>query len=248
MPKLLFYTGTAFCLFLALSSAATALHEIQNGRAPFIAIGAFAAPVTARAAWAIFVSLIASMAAAAIFIRMAALVAARNLFAAFVAVFSVVAAVTSVVWILMLQARMIILMRAGVHDASLRALGEMHLASAMMLGYFVSLMLLALRPYFRIQASRILAILVFLPLPLMLLIVAQEMFVTASAAPFPASSPALVVFFAVVAVLFFGIAMHSVRHRYLFLEMTNLRELLDTRIDPTARATRRAIGDVAYDS
>ncbi len=246
MPKFLFYSGTAFCLFLALTSAAAALHRVQSGQAVFIAIGALAAPVSTRAAWAIFVSLLASMAAAAIFIRMAALVAARNLFAAFVAVFSVVASVTSVVWILMLQTRMIVLMRAGVRDASLRSLGEMHLASAMMLGYFVSLMLLALRPYFRIQASRILALLVFLPLPLMLLILAQELFVSASPAPFPASSPALVVFFAVMAILFFGIAMHSVRHRYLFLEMTNLRELLDIRIDPSRPS--QPIGGVAFDS
>lgn len=248
MPKFLFYTGTAFCLFVALSSAAAALRELQNGHVGFIAIGTLSAAVTARAAWAIFVALVAAMAAAAIFIRMAALVAARNLFAAFVAIFAVIASVTSVIWILMLQSRMLILMRSGVRDATLRALGEMHLASAMMLGWFVSLMLLALRPYFRIQASRLLAVLVFLPLPLMLLIVAQEMFVTASAAPFPASSPALIVFFAVVAVLFFGIAMHSVRHRYLFLEMTNLRELLDARIDPASRATRRTIGGVAFDS
>lgn len=248
MPKFLFYSGTAFCLFLALSSAAAALRQIENGRAVFIAIGTLTAPVTTRAAWAIIMSLVASMAAAALFIRMAALVAARNLFAAFVAIFSVVASVTSVVWILMLQSRMLILMRAGMHDASLRSLGEVHMASALMLGYFVSLMLLALRPYFRIQASRILAILVFLPLPLMLLIMAQEMFVTASPAPFPSSSPALVVFFAIMAILFFGIAMHSVRHRYLFLEMTNLRELLDSRIDPAGRAAHRAIGGVAFDS
>jgi hypothetical protein len=248
MPKLLFYTGTAFCLFLALCSAAAVLQQVESGHTVFIAVGTLAAPVSASAAWAIFVALVASIAAAAIFIRMAALVAARNLFAAFVAIFSVVASVTSMVWILMLQSRMVILMRSGVRDASLRSLGEMHLASAMMLGYFVSLMLLALRPYFRIQSSRILAILVFLPLPLMLLIVAQEMFVTASPAPFPSTSPALVVFFAVMSVLFFGIAMHSVRHRYLFLEMTNLRELLDSRIDPAARASHRAIGGVAFDS
>jgi hypothetical protein len=248
MPKFLFYSGTAFCLFLALTCAAVAVNDAQSGRAAFIALGPAAGPVTARAAWAIVVGLVAAMAAAAIFIRMAALVAARNLFAAFVAIFSVVASIVSAVWILMLQSRMVIVMRSGVRTAVSSSLGEMHLASMLMLGYFVSLTLLALRPYFRIQASRILSALVFLPLPLMLLIVVQEIFVRASTAPLLASSPAVIVFFAVLAVLFFSISLHCVRHRYLFLEMTNLRELLDSRIDPAARASRPAIGGVAFDA
>ncbi|HVR40503.1 MAG TPA: hypothetical protein VMU84_15510 [Thermoanaerobaculia bacterium] len=42
------------------------------------------------------------------------------------------------------------------------------------------------------------------------------------------------------AVLFFSIAVHCIRHRHLFLEMTNLRELLDSR--------SRTIGHVAFDS
>jgi len=53
---------------------------------------------------------------------------------------------------------------------------------------------------------------------------------------------------AVVSVLFFSIAVHCIRHRHLFLEMTNLRELLDGRFDPTNRAPRRPIGGVAFDS
>jgi hypothetical protein len=248
MPKFLFYSGTAFCLFLALTCAAAALTDAQSGQAAFVAVGSLAAPVTARAGWAVVVGLLAAVAAAAIFIRMAALVAVRNLFAAFVAVFSVMASLTTMVWILMLQSRMLILMRGGLREAPLRSMAEMHLASMLTLGYFVSLTMLSLRPYFRVQASRILAMLVFLPLPLMVLIVAQEMFVRASAAPVPASSPAVIVFFAVLSMLFFAISLHCVRHRYLFLEMTNLRELLDSRVDPAARATRRTFGGVAFDS
>lgn len=247
MPKFLFYSGTAFCLFLALTSAAVAVADAESGRAGFIAIGPAAVP-GAHAATAILVGLLAAMATAAIFVRMAALVAARNLFAAFVAVFSVIASVTSVVWILMLQSRIVILSRGGIRDTMIRSIGEMHLAAMLMLGYFVSLTMLALRPYFRVQASRMLSALVFLPLPVMLLIVAQEMLVRPSVAPLPSSSPAVIVFFGVLSVLFFAIAIHCVRHRYLFLEMTNLRELLDTRIDPAARAAGRAIGGVAFDS
>ena len=48
----------------------------------------------------------------------------------------------------------------------MQSLAELHFAGFMLVGFFVSLSLLALRPYFRIQASRFLAATVFLPLPL----------------------------------------------------------------------------------
>jgi hypothetical protein len=60
----------------------------------------------------------------------------------------------------------------------------------------------------------------------------------------PSASPAALVFFGVVAVLFFAIAVHCIRHRHMFIETTNLRELLDTRIDRSSRP----LGSVAFDS
>ena len=243
MPKILFYTGTAFCLFLALTSAAESMREVQGSGVAFAAVqssGVF----TARAPWAIVVALIAGVAAAVIFVRMAALLAARNLFGAFLALFCVSGAILSLSGVLLLQSRMLARHGAPV----VQWLSEMHLVGYLLLGYFVSLSLLALRPYFRIQASRILSALVFLPLPLFALIVTQELFVRASSAPLPVSSPASRVYFAVVSVLFFSISVHCIRHRHLFLELTNLRELLDGRFDPTGRTPRRPIGGVAFDS
>src|SRR4051794_36803055 len=108
MPKFLFYSGTAFCLFLALSSAAVAVRDLEHGSAGFVAIGSQWGG-GAPAAAAIIVALIAGLSAAAIFLRMAALVAARNLFAAFVSVFAVTASVASLVWLVMLQARLLVL-------------------------------------------------------------------------------------------------------------------------------------------
>lgn len=250
MPKFLFYAGTAFCLFLALSCAAAALHLLDTNTAVFIAIGTLQTPVTARGPLAIIVGLLAGVSAAAMFLRMAALVAARNLFAAFVALLSAGCALASLVWTLMLQARILFLLRSGApaDGVPLRTLGELHLAGVLALGYFLALTLLALRPYFRVQASRFLSALVFFPLPLVFLILAQELFVGGSPAPLPAASPALTVLFAVLALLFLAIGVHCIRHRYLFLEMTNLRELLDHRIDPTAKGTRSAIGGVAFDA
>ena len=134
MPKFLFYTGTAFCLFLALSSAAVALRDLENGTPVFVAVGGVAG---ARAAWAVIVALLAGISAAAIFLRMAALVAARNLFAAFVSVFAVAASVGSLVWLLMLQTRLVVLAHDGTAAAILRPLQEMHLAGCLMLAFFL---------------------------------------------------------------------------------------------------------------
>jgi hypothetical protein len=222
------------------------MREVQGGGVDFAALqrnGTF----TPHGPWAIVVALIAGLAAAVIFVRMAALLAARNLFGAFLALICVAGAIASLSAVLLLQSRMLVLVRHGT-QASERWLSEMHLVGFLVLGYFVSLSLLSLRPYFRIQASRMLSILVFLPLPIYALVVAQELFVRASAAPLPASSPASLGYFGIVSILFFAIAVHCIRHRHLFLEMTNLRELLEGRFDPTARGTRRPIGGVAFDS
>jgi hypothetical protein len=247
MPKILFYTGTAFCLFLALTSAAEAMRELQSGALAFAAVqsnGLF----SARAPWAIIVALVAGLAAAMIFVRMSALLAARNLFGAFLALFCVSGAVASLAAVLLLQSRMLAVVRRAASSPIAQWLSELHLAGFLVLGYFVSLSMLALRPYFRIQASRLLSALVFLPLPVFAMVVIQELFVRASSAPLPASSSASMVFFGVVSILFFAISVHCIRHRHLFLEMTNLRELLDGRFDPSGPGSRRPIGGVAFDS
>ena len=230
MPRVLFYTGTAFCLFLALTGTGEVWREMQGGTPAFAAIG------SGRAPWAILIALLAGLAVASIFLRMAALLAPRNLFGAFVGVFAIAGAVTALSGVLFLEARMTRHPEAA----------ELHFAAYLLLGYFVSIAMLALRPYFRVQASRILSVLVFLPLPLFFILMSQELFVTASKGPLPGAKPANIVFIAVLAVLFFSIAIHCVRHRHLFLEMTNLRELLDSRVDLAGRGTRPV--RVAFDS
>ena len=241
MPKFFFYAGTAFCLFLALCAAAGLMSQAEGGPMVFAAVrGAFVSGTNA-AAWAILVALIAGIATAAILIRMAALLAARNVFGALFALLSTTASVVALAWTLLLQARMLMLVRHGLGYAELAPL---HFAALMMLGCFVSLAFLALRPYFSVQASRVLSALVFLPFPLYCLILAQELFVSTRLSPLPSVSPASNVFFGVVAILFFAVAMHCVRHRHMFIETTNLRELLDTRVDRTSRP----IGGVAFDS
>jgi len=244
MPKPLFYIGIVCCVFLAVAAAGSLAQELDGTPVSFIALHGQTIASGSAPAWAIVVALLAAVAVAAILLRMAALLAARNLFGAFLALFSVSAAVFSLAWVVVLQARMLALARRRLAIGG--DLGEMHLAAVMMLAYFVALSFFALRPYFKIQASRFLSALVFFPLPLFMLILVQELFVAASIAPLPATTPASIVFLGVVAMLFFSIAVHCVRHRHMFIEMTNLRELLEPRIDPGRGA--RAVGRVAFDS
>jgi hypothetical protein len=238
MPKFLFYVGTGFCLFLALSAAAGFAAQLDGGAMTFVALRGGTVTGSLTAAWSILVALLAGMAVAAILVRMASLLAARNLFGAFVALLSITAAILALAWTLLLQSRMIMLAR---QRAPWESVGQLHFVAFLMLGCFVSLTFLALRPYFRVQASRVLAALVFFPFPLFCLILVQELFVSTPLQPLPPATPASLVFFAVVALLFFLLAVHCIRHRHMFLEMTNLRELLDSR-------AHRGLGNVAFDA
>src|SRR5512138_3840985 len=115
MPKFLFYGGTAFCLFLALSSAAEATRELGDAVMTFA--GLPAGPYTV---WAIVAAFLAGLAIAGLFLRMAALLAARNLFASFVALLSVSAATAALAAVLFVQWR--IAEKGGTH------LDEVHFA------------------------------------------------------------------------------------------------------------------------
>jgi len=241
MPKVFFYAGTGFCFFIALCAAAGLMSQSDGAPLAFVAMHGAVVSTRAVGGWAIIVALIAGLASASILVRMAALLAARNVFGALFAMLSTSAAVVSLAWTLLLQTRMLMLAR---HGAGYGEMGQMHFAAVMMLGCFVSLTFLALRPYFSVQASRVLSALVFFPFPLFCLLLAQELFVSTRLSALPAVSPASSVYFGVVSVLFFAIAVHCIRHRHMFIEMTNLRELLDTRVDRSSRT----IGGVAFDS
>lgn len=244
MPKPLFYLGTAFCLFLALTAAAAVAHVLESGTLGFVAVHGETIPAAARSAWAIIVAFVAGIAVAAILVRMATLLAARNLFGGFLALSAIAGSVITLAWLLLLQTRMLVLLR---RQATIAGVSEMHFVAFLMLGFFLAFTFLALRPYFRVQASRLLSALVFFPMPLFGLILVQELFLSTTDGPLPASSPAAVVFFATVSMLFFSIAVHCIRHRHMFLEFTSLRELLDPRVDP-AHGPHRPIGGVAFDS
>lgn len=232
MPRILFYAGTAFCLFVALSSAAEGIRQLAAGGSLVLPL---VGPGVAGSALFVVVSVMAGIAIASIFLRMAALLAPRNLFGAFFAVFSVTAAVTALVSLALFR---------GIAPAD-GSLARIAVAVTITFGFFVALAILSLRPYFRVQASRFLSLAVFFPLPLFAATILPNLFGAGEALPM--SSPASALFFASLAMVFFAISVHCVRHRYPFIEPTNLREILDARVDPAGRPIRLG-GGVAFDS
>jgi hypothetical protein len=243
MPKPFFYAGIAAALLLACASAVEAVHEIL-GSAGGVLPASGMHPLVARSAVALLAGagLIVAFTISPIFVRMASLLAARNLFGAFLALFSASATAACVAAVLFLH------LRAGVAPpASQGGIAEVLAAGWLAAGALGSVSFLTLRPYFRIQASRLLANLVLLPVPLFCILLVQE----TRSRTLSVNSPGSFVFAALIAVLFTAIALHCVRHRHLFIEVTSIRKLLDPRVDLRSGGGAKPIavaGDVAFDS
>jgi hypothetical protein len=171
---------------------------------------------------------------AALFLRVASLLAVRNLFASFLVLFASSCTGFCAVFIALLELR-------GLRGVEV-PLTEAMRAGSQALGWFLALSFLALAPYLRIHAGRLFFAAVFCP-PLLF---------AAALLPQPAAHPAaLTAFWGSIAAMFVSLSVHSLRHRHLFLEVTNLREILDGRVDPAfaRRPGKLTLGnDVAFDS
>lgn len=246
MSKLLFYLGIICLGFLALL---TGVQAVQTAYAPSSMSGFESLTLQSSRIsnfGSLFFSLVVVMAVAGLFVRMASLLAARDLFTAFFAALAAGCTAFAGMMVSAIQFRISAVLQSP-DTAVLRALEEMHLAAVYAVGCFLSITLFVFRTYFKVHSSRMLTVLSIIPAPLFALIVAFEYGgVRVSQTDF---SP---LFLATVSMTFVAIAFHSLRHRHLFLEITNLRELLDARVDPLSRP-RPARGlrlgnDVAFDS
>lgn len=246
MPKSLFYAGVIFCALFALLVASGV---IQSGTTPgldgllYDPAASELAPVSPSVMIAVLLMMIP---VASILLRMASLVAARNLFAAFFGIFSVSCAALALGYFAALQFRIGTLIRTSSEAITrIQPLLESQVAVTWSFGWFLSLALLSLRPYFRIQASRTLSALVFLPAPVFL----WALMGTAGQVAGTTSST-MMLYWSLLAAIFLAISVHCMRHRHLFIEVTNLRELLDTRVVPPLGDRRRLSfdGGVAFDS
>lgn len=249
MSKLLFYLGVICLGFLALL---TGVQAVQTAYAPSSMSGFESLTLQSSRIsnlGSLFFSLVVVMAVAGLFVRMASLLAARDLFTAFFAALAAGCTAFAGMMVSAIQFRI----SAVLHSpdlAVLRALEEMHLAAVYAVGCFLSITLFVFRTYFKVHSSRMLTILSIIPAPLFALILAFEYGGVRDVRVSPIDFSPL--FLATVSMTFVAIAFHSLRHRHLFLEITNLRELLDARIDPLSRPRpirgMRLGNDVAFDS
>lgn len=221
MPRTMFYAGVFFCGMLALAAA------VQSFFALWVAF-----PISASVTLSVaLVILLATVPVAALFLRMASLLAARNLFGALFATFAIAcAAVASGVFaVLQIHNALVNQRLAGVISTLpidfAPAPIQLNLATGYATAFFLAIALIALRPYFQVQSSRFLSALVVMPLVAFVWVLGEQMLVAGALEIL--RSPVFVISMMLVAVVFASIAIHSIRHRPLFVEVTNLRELLD---------------------
>jgi hypothetical protein len=252
MPRHLFIASIFCCLLASLFAGAEAVGELRE--VPFrFALNRHLGSMYPIGGSFALATLVFAVPIAAIFLRMSSLLAARNLFDAFASFCSTACATLALIFFSIVQLRIAVggstSESVATDVAAMAALAELNTVAFYLFGFFLSLTLLTLRPYFLIRSSRTLAVMVSLPLPLYLLLVGQQIANWFGGAGV-ASAPASILYFAVLTFIFVAIPIHSFRHRHFFLEATNLRELLDPRHDPSTppRADVGFRGGVAFDA
>lgn len=226
MPKTLFYLGVSSSLLLGIVLTTVALGA-------FYGAADVAGPFASRSLNILI--LLLTVPVAALFIRMSSLVAPRHVFGALVSLASVACACLTV--IAAAAFRLDLSLYPGESAANVIGSRQLEFAAALC----TCLAILSVRPYFRIQGG-ILRTLVLLPTPLLaLVVIARE--TQADGASW------LSVLILALATTFVSVGGHCLRHRHLFIEPTNLRELLDRRdSDGSERRPRLPFKDVAFDS
>lgn len=247
MPKSLFYLGVVFSMLAALLLFGAVVDRGMTGDWLEVSSVHLLRGSTTTGVLAV---MLLSIPVAGLFLRMASLIAPRNLFAAFFSIFATCSAAVSAGLYAALDFRASLLERqiglTAAQADTLDMLLELRLATLWALGFSLATMFLSTRPYFRLQ-GRVLAVAVSIPLPVFFLTLIFRYAVPDSMVPASAFSTAVLL--ALFAFLFVAVAVHGLRHRHLFIELTNLRELLDARSELEARPPRDFPfgGGVAYE-
>ena len=247
MPKPLFYAGVCSAVLIALLSAVYAFgaHPPKGVDEQLNTLALSGHPATPYFFLAV---LVFSVPVAALFLRIASLLAVRNLFQAFLAVAALMGTLLTAVLLAIGSLRLAVFadqLQLPGAGSLLGPLLETHIVNYYALGLFLSLLLLALRPWFQIQASGVLSGSMLLPAVLYGWVLIEEHFiapVTTLSAAFR-SAPSFA-FFLIVAGIFLGLAIHCLVHRHLLVEVTNLREIMDSNVEPGGPPIR---GRMAYD-
>jgi hypothetical protein len=214
MPRLLLYTGIVLSLVIALMLGMTVVDQIMS-REILSWGGTISEGLETRAAMKNVLLLLMAIPVGALYLRIASLIAVRNLFAAVLAMSAISCSLLSGLFFFALH-----LEPPGVATTGGSA-ADMVFVAGHLVAIFVSLTFVTLLPYFWLH-SRIVAVSTFLPAS-MYLVLLVEKFLHGSALGEALASSGLMLTFAITAA---AVALHALRHRHAFLEVTNLRDLL----------------------
>lgn len=227
MPKPLFYLSIVVSALLSALMGREALRElgVVGGLALERIVSADLTREHDPRGLVIVVVCALAIALASLFLRMASFLAARSLFSSYFVLFSVScsAFAAATVGVIHLRSRI-------VPETLSQEITTGEAIALQLLGFFVALTLFSVHSYFRVQASRVLAVLSCLPLPA---------FVVAAvlSTGLDSATPALVTsnfgYFGTLSTVFAALAVHAYRHRVVFLESTNLRNIVDVPEDGT---------------
>ncbi len=245
MPKTLFYSGLIVCGVIALLAGSEAIQSMQQSQS---AGPRFGAVLAFDQRYLLLLAFVGMIAVGSIFLRMASLVAPRNLFAAFSAALSVGSVIVALTFITASQFQL---------SPDVLASGMLEVAPAMpgsgntVAALLFAVLLFTLRPYFQVQASRMLSLLATLAGISLLSMLSLDLLAVETGTRellFDFSSTS---FQTLLALFFASTAVHCLRHRHLFTEVTNLRELLDVPIGKQSAPPVESVGfgsGVAFDS
>lgn len=216
MPRALFYVGIVFSIAIALMLVVTVADQLVDGELLRYDRTVVQSLASHGSSEVIFVVLMA-IPICALYLRIASLIAIRNLFAAVLSVTAISGALLSGLFLFSLKLEREVL---GGLDAHLIGV-NLSVVAGHLVAIFVSLAFVTLLPYFALH-NRAVAGLTLTPSALYLLVLTQR-FMDRWAF---GESLASTLFLLSLAATSAAIAIHSLRHRHPFLEVTSLRDLL----------------------
>lgn len=216
MPRILFYIGITLSLAIALILIWTVGAQIVFGELLRYDVTVVEGLATHGSGEIVLVVLM-TIPICALYLRIASLIAVRNLFASILAVTSISCALLSGLFLLALKLERDVLAGIDAHQIGL----NLSIVAGHLVAIFVSLTFVTLLPYFGLH-NRTVAALTLTPAVFYLLVLTEKFLHRWSFGEALASGG----FLLSIAATSTAIAIHSLRHRHPFLEVTNLRDLL----------------------
>lgn len=216
MPRPLFYIGVVLSAVISAMLLATVIEQILHG-GPLPYDQTIVHGLSSHGSSEVILVVLMAIPVCALYLRIASLIAVRNLFAAVLSVCAISCALLSGLFLFSLKLEREVL--AGL-DGTLIGL-NLAVVAGHLVAIFLSLTYVTLLPYFALH-NRSVAALTLTPAMLYLLVLAEKFVHRWTMGEAIAST----LFLVSLAGTSLAIAVHSLRHRHPFLEVTSLRDIL----------------------